>query len=86
MNPFLSCKEMIDFLADYLDGELPTAQRTEFDRHLAVCPSCVNYLETYKATILMERAACCDRPDGPPPPEGPEMLIQAILAARKKPS
>ena len=85
MNPFITCKELIDFLAAYLDGELPTEQRREFDRHLAVCPSCINYLEGYKATIAMGRAAFCG-PDDAIPCDVPEDLIAAILAARRKPA
>ncbi len=85
MDPFITCKELIEFLADYLDGELPAPERREFDRHLAVCPSCVNYLETYKGTIALGRAALCD-PDEAPPKEVPEDLIKAILATRKRPA
>jgi hypothetical protein len=43
----------------------------------------VNYLESYKATIEMGKAAFCE-PEGQPPPEVPEELISAILAARRK--
>jgi len=84
MNPFLTCKELLDFLSDYMEGELADVQRAEFDRHLAVCPSCLNYLETFKATIVLGKASLCAADDDPPPPEVPEQLIQAILAARKK--
>jgi anti-sigma factor RsiW len=64
----------------YLDGELATGERVEFDRHLAACPSCVNYLKTYEKTVLLTKAAAED----PVPTEVPESLVQAILAARGK--
>ena len=83
MDPSITCRELIGFLADYLDGALPPAQRGEFDRHLAICPSCVNYLETYKATIRLGKSAFCE-PGGAPPGDVPEELIAAILAARRK--
>jgi anti-sigma factor RsiW len=89
MKPFLTCRELIDFLGEYFEGGLAPAQRDEFERHLAVCPSCLVYLETYKSTIVLSRAAFADEecePDAPQtlPAEVPEALIAAILAARKK--
>ena len=50
MKP-LTCKEFIDFLAEYLDGELSAERVAIFDQHLAICPDCVAYLESYKSTI-----------------------------------
>ena len=87
MKPLISCKEMNDFLIDYIDGALPDAQKSEFHRHLAHCPSCVQYVETYKTTIVVGKAAFCD-PNAPDklPEAAPEALIAAILAARKKPA
>ena len=64
----------------YLDDELPAAQRAEFERHMSVCPSCVDYLKTYEKTILLTKACGND----PVPGEVPESLVQAILAARKR--
>lgn len=64
----------------YLDDELPVAQRTEFDRHMAVCPSCVNYLKTYEKAVLLAKSSTHDVL----PAEVPESLIEAILQARKK--
>src|ERR1041385_3006363 len=34
----VTCREVADFLMEYIDGTLPSAQRATFDRHLAVCP------------------------------------------------
>ena len=61
------------------NGELPPARNHEFERHLSVCPSCVQYIATYQETILMARLAMIA-------PElrvsdVPEDLVQAILAS-----
>ena len=40
-KPFITCQEIIDFIAGYRDNQLTTNQRAEFERHLSVCPSCV---------------------------------------------
>ena len=76
----VTCQQLIDFLMSYLDNELPTEQRAEFDRHMAACPSCVDYLKTYEQTILL--AKTCD--SEAVPEEVPESLVQAILEARKR--
>lgn len=79
-SPHLTCQQLIDFIMSYLDNELPDDQRAEFDRHMAGCPSCVDYLETYEKTVRLTKTAA----DDPVPAEVPESLVQAILAARKK--
>jgi anti-sigma factor RsiW len=79
-RPNITCQQLIDFIMSYLENELPEAQRNEFDRHMAVCPSCVDYLKTYEKTIVLAKASA----DDPVPEEVPESLIQAILEARKK--
>jgi anti-sigma factor RsiW len=76
-RPYLPCTEIIGFLAEYLDDELTPDRRFEFDRHLAVCPSCVAYLETYKETIRMAKATSADAESIAD--EAPEDLIRAIL-------
>ena len=80
-RPHITCQQLIDFIMSYLDNELPEGQRAEFDRHMAVCPSCVDYLKTYEKTILLTKACGTD---DPVPEEVPESLVQAILEARKK--
>ena len=79
-KPYLTCQQLIDFIMSYLDNELAVNQRAEFDRHMAACPSCVDYLKTYEKTVLLTKAAA----DDPVPAEVPESLVQAILAARGK--
>lgn len=79
----MTCREFTAFLADYLAGGLPDHQREEFHAHLAACPSCVAYMNTYQETIRLGRAAL--RPaDKDVPEEVPEELVQAILSARRR--
>ena len=74
-----TCQEMLDFLGDYIAGDLPAAQLAEFERHLAMCPPCIAYLKTYEQTIRLGKCACGDVDEKPP-----EELIKAILEARSK--
>ena len=76
----MTCREFIEFLMEYLLGEV---DREKFDAHLAVCPSCVNYLKTYQETVKVGIAVFAD-PNETLPEEPPEDLIKAILAARSK--
>jgi anti-sigma factor RsiW len=80
-RPDLSCREVLDFLAAYLEGELELVVRAAFERHLTLCPQCVDYLEGYRETIRLGRAAY--DLDGPVPAEVPEELVEAILASRR---
>jgi anti-sigma factor RsiW len=82
----MNCREFTEFLHDYLLGDLPAEERAEFDKHLAECPWCVAYLDGYKKTMQLARAAF-PVPDGAPPPsDAPEELVQAILRARPRTS
>jgi len=78
-----NCRELVEFLADYLSGELPSEQRAAFDEHLTRCPSCVSYTSTYLQALRLGRAVMSGE-DEPAPAEVPEELIQAVLAARER--
>jgi anti-sigma factor RsiW len=81
-RPLLTCKQLLDFLDDYVGDGLEADARSEFDRHLGLCPACVSYLDGYRETIRLGRAAF-DASDAPAPPEVPDELVRAILAARR---
>jgi anti-sigma factor RsiW len=82
----MNCREFTEFLHEYLFGDLPAEHRAEFDKHLAECPWCVAYLDSYRKTIELEKAAFSAPEDAPPPADAPEELIQAILRARSRAS
>jgi predicted anti-sigma-YlaC factor YlaD len=79
----MNCREFVDFLMSYLDGELEQEPARVFEEHMRLCPPCETFLDTYKDTIRLGKFACQDE-TGPPPEEAPEQLIQAILAARRE--
>ena len=78
----MNCREFVDFLMDYLDGELPDETRTGFQAHIDACPPCLNYLETYRETVRLGRL--CADPEGPVPEEAPAELVEAVLEARRR--
>ena len=75
----LTCREFTDFLADYLEGELPEGEETRFNAHLSCCPPCVSYMNSYREAIQLGRRA--HTPQLPHlADEMPEALVRAILA------
>jgi anti-sigma factor RsiW len=80
----MNCREFTEFLYDYLYGNLPADERVTFDEHLAECPWCVAYLDSYRKTIQMSQAAYSASEIAPPPADAPEELVQAILHARAR--
>lgn len=78
----MTCREALDFIADYLDGNLPLGRRLVFEMHLALCQQCRDYLDGYRRTI--EECQKSKRETAPAEPM-PEELIRAILAARNEP-
>ena len=77
----MTCRELVDFLGDYISGELAPNVQTLFERHLTLCVNCRRYLEQYRKAIALGRGAFEDV-NAAPPEDVPEDLIKAILAAR----
>ena len=46
-----TCAQMTDLVLDYLNDELSPNVKRDFQRHLRICPDCVNFLNTYKKTV-----------------------------------
>lgn len=78
----LTCREIAEFLSGYLESALPAAQVAEFERHLAICPPCQAYLDSYARTVALGRLAFRD-PRAPAPADVPEQLVEAIRQARR---
>ena len=72
----MTCQQLIEFLNEYVDGDLPIEQRRRFDEHLGICLQCRKYLDSYRKTIRITKEASIDEVDIP------ERLVQAILAAK----
>ena len=75
----MTCQEVVEFLMRYLDGELTAEEQQTFEEHLHLCPPCVVYLETYRATVQVSRFAC-QANDETSCQSIPEQLVKAIVA------
>jgi len=47
----LTCLELVELVSDYIEGAMPEAERARFERHLARCTGCRNYLDQMQRTI-----------------------------------
>ena len=79
----MTCRELADFIADYLTGDLQPEIRAAFAHHLSLCPNCRRYLASYEATVTLGRTAF-DVDDAPIPADVPDELVRAILDARHR--
>ena len=59
----MKCRELADFLMDYVSGELPQESRTHFEFHLSKCKNCHEYLVQYEVTIKAGKIACDEMSD-----------------------
>ena len=56
----ITCREFVELAGAYHEGELPAAQCRLSEEHLAECQKCRDYLEAYRATIMLARDAMAD--------------------------
>ena len=80
-DSYITCRELIEFIIDYVEGALDERSRIAFERHLGVCPSCQAYLASYRETMSLARIGITDEPEA----DVPEDLVQAILERRRRP-
>ncbi len=83
MIPRITCRELVEFLDAYFEGELPEGDVADFEQHLSSCPPCVAYMKSYRESIRLGRRVSCESPEAVIE-DVPEDLVQAILAARPR--
>ncbi len=58
------CKELLELLSDYLDGELDPGACAEVDAHMDECDRCREFVESLRRTVaLIQRAFGRPLPD-----------------------
>jgi anti-sigma factor RsiW len=53
----ICCKECLDLLSDYLDGDLDPKATADLDEHFQDCPPCIAFLKTFKTSTHLCREA-----------------------------
>jgi anti-sigma factor RsiW len=60
----MTCKELVEILAEYVDDALTPAIVADIERHLTGCEPCRAYLATYvKTRTISAEASRVDMPD-----------------------
>ena len=55
LQRMFNCKESIDALLPFLDGEMSPEDEEHLRQHLNGCPPCVEFVRTYRATAPLAR-------------------------------
>ena len=58
--PALSCREIVELVTDYLEGELDPDTTTALEEHLDLCPGCARYVEQIRETVATLRDVSSD--------------------------
>jgi anti-sigma factor RsiW len=70
----VTCRELSEFLQDYIAGELPDNVANEFAGHLVGCGNCEVYIEQYRQAVVLGRTLLSEGET-----EAPEELVRAIV-------
>lgn len=80
MTTRLTCREVSEFLMEYVGDTLEADVHTIFETHVHGCPNCETFLIQYRETIAAGQLACSDTGVV----DCPEDLVQAVIAALLK--
>jgi len=62
----LGCRDVHRLLFEYAQGTLDPETTRQLDKHFRDCPSCLEFIRTYRQTITATRCFCsCGRVDMP---------------------
>jgi anti-sigma factor RsiW len=74
----LVCREFVELVSDYLDDQLPPADRARFEAHLAECDRCSDYLEDIRQVVHTLH----ELPEPPADPATYEALLRTFRQLR----
>jgi len=49
----MTCKELVEWITEYLEGAMSRDDRLKFEQHLAACPGCTECLAQFRETIRL---------------------------------
>ena len=75
----MSCREMAEYLSDYLDGELSTSLSAVIEAHRGECPPCRAFVRTLEKSVGLVRA----QPREPLPPGLKKKLLEALRRSQR---
>jgi anti-sigma factor RsiW len=51
--PAMTCRELVQLITDYLEGNLSKRDGRRFERHLRGCDGCTTYVEQMRTTVRL---------------------------------
>ncbi len=82
MHANLTCRQVEEFLMDYLEERLGFWKTLQFRVHLLMCPNCSKYFQEYKNTIALGKTLF-ENPDNEAAGKVPDELLEAIMSVKK---
>ncbi len=82
MHATLTCRQVEEFLMDYLENRLGFWMTLQFRVHLLMCHNCSNYIQEYKNTIALEKMVF-ENPDEIAVGNVPDEILEAILKVKR---
>jgi putative zinc finger protein len=77
----ITCAQLEDLVADYLEGSLSQPKRPELDGHVMECRGCREFLAAYRRTVWVAKKSL--QISGSPV-QAPERLVEAILGSLQR--
>jgi anti-sigma factor RsiW len=50
-DDYLTCRQLVELVTDYLDGALDPRDRARFEEHVMTCPPCHAHIDQMRKTI-----------------------------------
>ena len=67
------CRQLVEMVTDYLEGDLDPVERTAIEQHLSRCGHCAGYVQQVRAMLVL--TADLGRAD-----EVPDALLDTLTA------
>jgi len=80
--PVLSCREIVELVTDYLEGDLDADTTAALEEHLDLCPGCARYVEQIRETVATLRDVSSDNLSA----ETQTGLLEAFREFRRPPT
>lgn len=49
--PQITCRDLVELVTDYLEGQIAAVEQHAIDDHLGECPGCAEYVRQMRLTI-----------------------------------
>jgi len=76
----IDCKSLENFIIDFLEDNLPAHEKMMFQKHIGECKHCEDYLQGYRKSIELSKAALTGKTSDKVE-NIPDDMVAAILAA-----